>query len=259
MMVLFEEQRLKISVVFNDPLPCVSPQARAEALLVPRGQVPNRIFSSKRLEFSHSVRISKESKLGVLKARIAKQLALEMSAFRLRKSSNSAELRDLQQTLQLNGIGDGGLVFVEHGVPAGPKEMCVSFSLYDANKLLTDPHNKKRCFAQKLFEHPFPRSMKVKDVKALVVPVLNRLFPLYRGEHSFAAAVKLLLREDKEREEREVEALKRATELSKQAADAQTETGTGMAIAEEKESGTANESGTEPKSQRARHSVSVSV
>ena len=74
-----------------------------------------------KLEFNHAVRVSKECPLKVLKQRIAKQLGLEMTAFRLRKSSRGDELRDLEQTLKAANIRDGGLVFVEYGVPTGPK------------------------------------------------------------------------------------------------------------------------------------------
>lgn len=59
------------------------------------------------------------------------------------KSSNSSELRDLEQTLNMHRTEDSSLW---------------------STACRWDPHNKKRCFVQKLFEHPFSKSMKVKDI-----------------------------------------------------------------------------------------------
>ncbi len=84
------------------------------------------------------------------------------------------------KTLHSAGVHDGGLVYVEYGVPTGPKEMCITFSLYDVNKLLTDPHKKKKQLAQKLFEYPFRRDIEVSVLKKEIVDIINKIFPLYR-------------------------------------------------------------------------------
>lgn len=125
--VLYEEQRLKISVQFNEPLPAQTTTERIEELLMTpqmlsrkRAQNVDSALKPK-LEFDRAVRVSRECPLGVLKERIARQLGLEMDAFRIKRNSRGAELRDLEQTLKAANIRDGGLVFVEHGVPTGPK------------------------------------------------------------------------------------------------------------------------------------------
>ena len=75
---------------------------------------------------------------------------------------------------------------------------------------MTDPHRKKRQLAQKLFEYPIPKEMKVKDMKREVLAVINRLFPLYRGQYTVAEAVKVL-----QKEQKELEALEQALETDK--------------------------------------------
>ena len=99
--VLYEEQRLKISVQYNEPLPAKSAMDRVEELLMtPQMLGRKRQTNSetkKRLEFNNAVRISKECPLGQLKLQIASELKLEMSEFRLRKSSHGSELRDMHK------------------------------------------------------------------------------------------------------------------------------------------------------------------
>ena len=112
------------------------------------------------------------------------------------------------------GITDGGLVYVEYGVPTGPKQVCITFALYDVNKTLTDPHKKKKTLAQKLFEYPFRKDIKVCDLKREIVKIINRLFPLYRNEYNFIEAIKVLKREETERNQTEIENLKKATQNS---------------------------------------------
>ena len=75
---------------------------------------------------------------------------------------------------------------------------------------MTDPHRKKRQLAQQLFEYPIPRDMKVKNMKKEIIDVINRLFPLYRGQYTVAEAVKVL-----QREEQELKALEQALETKK--------------------------------------------
>ena len=128
--VLYEEQRVKMSVQFNEPLPAQTATERIEELLMTpqmlsRKRAQNADSALKpKLEFDRAVRVSRECPLGVLKQRIARELGLEMDAFRIKKSSRGAELRDLEQTLKAANIRDGGLVYVEHGVPTGPKGEC---------------------------------------------------------------------------------------------------------------------------------------
>eukprot|EP00484_Ammonia_sp_Unknown_P013089 CAMPEP_0197078160 /NCGR_PEP_ID=MMETSP1384-20130603/212981_1 /TAXON_ID=29189 /ORGANISM="Ammonia sp." /LENGTH=869 /DNA_ID=CAMNT_0042517025 /DNA_START=1 /DNA_END=2611 /DNA_ORIENTATION=+ len=227
--VLYEEQRLKISVQYNEPLPSKSVQDRLEELLMTpqmlaakKQSAENLLSEKKRLEFTHAVRISKECTLQQLKTRISKELNLEMNGFRLRKSTTSPELRDMDQTLNAAGITDGGLVYVEFGVPTGPKQTCITFSLYDPNKFLTDPHKKKKTLAQKLFEYPFNRDIKVSAMKLEIVNVVNQLFPLYRGKYNFPEAIKLLKKEEQEQNDKEIDDLKKATELSKNGDSAST-------------------------------------
>ena len=231
--VLFEEQRLKISVTYNDPLPSKSTHDRIEELLMSpsmlkyKRQTVEYVFEKKKkLEFNHALRISKECTLAHLKSKIASELQLDMNTFRLRKSSNQPELRDMKQTLNSAGIHDGGLVYVEYGVPTGPKQTCVTFSLYDPNKLLTDPHKKKKTLAQKLFEYPFKKDIKVSVMKKEIVKIINTLFPLYRDKYTFPEAVKLLKKEEKQRNEQEIENLKKATAASKKETETPTETET---------------------------------
>ncbi len=125
--VLYEEQRLKMSVQFNEPLPAQSATERIEELLMTpqmlsRKRAQNADSALKpKLEFDRAVRVSRECPLGVLKQRIARELGLEMDAFRIKKSRTGAELRDLEKTLKAANISDGALVYVEHGVPTGPQ------------------------------------------------------------------------------------------------------------------------------------------
>eukprot|EP00488_Nonionellina_sp_1-RS-2012_P000234 TRINITY_DN10676_c0_g1_i1.p1 TRINITY_DN10676_c0_g1~~TRINITY_DN10676_c0_g1_i1.p1 ORF type:complete len:132 (-),score=23.46 TRINITY_DN10676_c0_g1_i1:262-657(-) len=83
--------------------------------------------NKKRLEFNHALRISKECTLGVLKRNIADVLGLKLNEFRMRKSSNQPELRDMDQTLNAAGLTDGGLSYVEYGVTNAPNESCITF------------------------------------------------------------------------------------------------------------------------------------
>eukprot|EP01084_Bolivina_argentea_P082338 149078_1 len=218
--VLYEEQRLKISVQYNDPLPAKQNIDRIEEILMTPKMLGEKRLNvenvfKKRLEFNHAVRMSKECSLKQLKMQIAHKLSLDMNTFRLRKSSNQPELRDMKQTLNAAGIQDGGLVYVEYGVPTGPKETCITFALYDVNKYLTDPHKKKRTLAPKLFEHPFKKDIKVSDLKKEIVNVINKNFPLYRNKYNFIQAIKILKEEEKEQNEKEIQQLKDATEISK--------------------------------------------
>ena len=179
----YEEQRLKITVQFNAPLTSETAEERIESLLLDplqysKYQSERKAKAKQRLEFNHAIRFSKERPLKDLKLAIGNELGLSVDEFRLRTRRGGPELKDMTKTLQAERILDGGVVYVESGVPTAPSQIKITFSLYDPTKKLTDCHaeKKKRKMRMDLFEWPFERTITPGKMKPQIVEAVNKLF-----------------------------------------------------------------------------------
>ncbi|ETO13313.1 hypothetical protein RFI_24060 [Reticulomyxa filosa] len=172
----YEEQRLKITILFNRPLPVKPPIQRIEDLVKTEAGQSSISTVEERISFDHVIRISKESPLGQLKEEIGKQLGLDIHEFRLRKARNDQEFKNLKKTISHYNITEGGVVYVERGVPTKPNEIRVSFALYDPLKKWTDPWKQIKTLYRDLFEYPFDKNILVKDMKSKIVQLLDQFF-----------------------------------------------------------------------------------
>jgi len=150
----WEEARLKIHLGYNVPLK----------------EKPDRV------SFDKLIRISQVESMMNLKLEIAKEIGYTVDQFRIKKGTRGKELKDLEKTLEEYGLVDGSIVYLEFGRPAQPEEISLIFRLYDPEKKLTDPERGKKSFCD-LIEFPFPKDMKVANLKRAIVEVLNMEMP----------------------------------------------------------------------------------
>eukprot|EP01084_Bolivina_argentea_P076032 137772_1 len=192
---------LQIQVIFNNPLPVSSPYDIIDQLILPHSMQTNKNQNRSRLEFKYALTINKQKTMKELKQAISKILNLNVNKFKMKRSSSGKEIKDMSKTIQSQNIVDGGIIYIQHGIPCALNQINVTFSLYDPTKTLTDPYKKKRSLKQKLFQYSFNKNIKVTDLKKEVVNIINTLFPLYRGKYYFLDAIKVLKEEEKQQQQ----------------------------------------------------------
>ena len=81
-----------------------------------------------------------------------------MDEFRLRTRRGGPELKDLTKTLQSQRILDGGVAYVEAGVPTAPAQMKITFSS---------------------FEYPFEKTITPGKMKPQIVEAVNKFCRMF--------------------------------------------------------------------------------
>ena len=130
----------------------------------------------KYIECNYSVVLEFDSTIQHLREAIAKKLNIPSDSFIMKRGgASSMELKDMNLKLIQANLSNYSLIFVENGTPTGPNQHRYLFSLA---KLVKNTEKECMCYKfYELFEMPVDNSLKVVELKQVLVDKLLKMFP----------------------------------------------------------------------------------
>ncbi|OMJ74395.1 hypothetical protein SteCoe_26692 [Stentor coeruleus] len=137
----------------------------------------------KYIECTHSVVLEFESTIQNLRDLIAKKLNISPNSFIMKRGGSSAmELKDPNLKLIQANLSNYSLIYVELGKPTGPNQHRYVFSM---GHLARDTEKDCTCYVfYELFDRPVDDQIKVGELKAKLISVLQKRYPTLNISHN---------------------------------------------------------------------------
>jgi ubiquitin C-terminal hydrolase len=130
----------------------------------------------KYIECNHSVVLEFESTIQNLRDMIAKKINIPNDSFIMKRGGASAmELKDPNLKLIQANLNNYSLIYIELGVPTGPNQHRIVFSL---GKIAKSSEKDFTCYDfYDLFDLPIENSVKIGDLKLKMINTLKSMYP----------------------------------------------------------------------------------